>query len=410
MAFDGRIDQALQQALALTRRDGAPPRLAEALPFAVFPGGARVRPTILMSVAQACGDDRPDLTDAAAAALELTHCASLVHDDLPAFDDADLRRGKPTLHRAYGEPLAVLSGDALIVLAFETLAHAGTCAPDRALGLIATLASRTGVPFGICAGQGWESETQVNLQVYHRAKTGALFIAATRMGAQAADHDPDPWEDLGALIGEAFQVADDLKDALGSPESLGKPAGQDAAHHRPSAVASLGVAGAMRHMQDILSGAIASIPACPGEARLAQMVLAYARRLTDLPAAALAARLTICPGSFRTDSLPPGADTISLIRVLYDHPDETVDRLLAAVHAALPPGGMVLVSEPMSGGDRPDPATDVYFAVYTLAMQTGRTRTAADIAARLTAAGFAGVAVPRAPRPFVTSAVTARKA
>lgn len=286
MSLDLRIEQALHGALALAREGTAPPRLAEALPYAVFPGGARIRPTILLSVAGACGDDRPELADAAAAALELIHCASLVHDDLPAFDDADLRRGKATLHRAYSEPLAVLAGDSLIVLAFEVLARAGLRAPDRALALVSTLAMRTGMPMGICAGQAWESEPQVSLSAYHRAKTGALFIAATRMGAIAAGHEPDAWEDLGARIGEAFQVADDLKDALGTEAETGKPVGQDAAHLRPNAVQMYGVTGAVRHMQDILSGAIASIPACPGEARLAQMVTAYARRLTGQPASA----------------------------------------------------------------------------------------------------------------------------
>lgn len=284
MSLELRIEQALQCALAIARDGAAPPRLAEALPYSVFPGGARVRPTILLSVAQACGDDAPDLSDAAAASLELIHCASLVHDDLPAFDDADIRRGKPTVHRAFSEPLAVLAGDSLIVLAFQLIARAGAQAPDRALGLVQTLAARTGMPSGICAGQAWESEPQVSLSAYHRAKTGAMFIAATRMGAISAGHDPDPWEDLGALIGEAFQVADDLKDALGTEAETGKPCGQDAAHRRPSAVQLYGVAGAVKHMHDILAGAIASIPSCQGEARLAQMVTAYARRLTGQPA------------------------------------------------------------------------------------------------------------------------------
>lgn len=286
MALATRIEQALHTALATTAEGAAPARLAAALPYAVFPGGARVRPTILLSVATACGDDRPDLSDAAAAALELIHCASLVHDDLPAFDDADLRRGKPTLHRAFSEPLAVLAGDSLIVLAFDTLARAGLRAPERALRMISTLARRTGMPHGICAGQAWESEAQINLAEYHRAKTGALFIAATQMGAIAAGHDPEPWDDLGALIGEAFQVADDLKDALGTMESTGKPCGQDTAHQRPNAVQLYGIKGAAQYMQDILGGAIASIPSCPGEARLAQTVLAYARRLTELPVTA----------------------------------------------------------------------------------------------------------------------------
>lgn len=282
MPLNQRIDLAVNGALALGMGGLAPPRLAAALPYAVLPGGARIRPTILLSVAMACGDDRPALSDAAAAALELIHCASLVHDDLPAFDDADTRRGKATVHRAYGEPLAVLTGDSLIIMAFEVLARAAGDQPKRALNLIQVLAQRTGMPFGICAGQGWESEAQVNLAAYHRAKTGALFIAATQMGALAAGQEAEPWEELGARIGEAFQVADDLRDALETAEQMGKPAGQDVLHGRPNAVAQLGVDGAVRHLKDILGGAISSIPACKGEAMLAQMVRAYAQKMTPV--------------------------------------------------------------------------------------------------------------------------------
>jgi geranylgeranyl diphosphate synthase, type II len=282
MPLDGRIDRAVQDALAHAGQGAAPPRLAEALPYAVLPGGARIRPTILMSVALACGDDRPRLTDAAAAALELIHCASLVHDDLPAFDDAATRRGKPAVHLAYSEPLAVLAGDSLIILAFDTLARAGVDDPGRALSLVRHLAARTGMPGGICAGQGWESESTVDLDAYHRAKTAALFVAATQMGAIAAGKDPEPWEELGARIGSAFQVADDLRDALETEAQMGKPAGQDTLHDRPNAVREYGIPGAVRHLKDILGGAIASIPKCDGEAMLAQMVTAYAARMTPV--------------------------------------------------------------------------------------------------------------------------------
>ncbi|MCX7289175.1 MAG: polyprenyl synthetase family protein [Rhodobacterales bacterium] len=287
MDLSTRLESALAGAVLLGQRSPAgaeavPQRLAAALGHATMSGGARIRPTILLSVALACGDDRPALSDAAAVALELIHCASLVHDDLPAFDNADLRRGKPSVHRAYGEPLAILAGDSLIVLAFEVLARAGTVAPDRALRLVLALAQRTGMPGGICAGQGWESEPTVNLAAYHRAKTGALFVAATQLGAISAGQEPEPWEELGARIGEAFQVADDLKDALLTAEETGKPAGQDAAHGRPNAVALMGVQGAVRHLKDILGGAIASIPSCPGEARLAGLVRAYAEKMTPV--------------------------------------------------------------------------------------------------------------------------------
>jgi geranylgeranyl diphosphate synthase, type II len=301
MSFSARLDSATQQVLARAVA-GGPSQLARALPYAVLPGGARIRPTILLSVATACGDDRPHLSDAAAVALELIHCASLVHDDLPCFDDADLRRGKPSVHRAFSQPLAVLTGDSLIVLAFDSLAAAaqgqgqgqgqGDHSGDalRALALIRVLGARTGMPMGICAGQGWESEAQVDLPAYHRAKTGALFIAATQMGAIAAGQDPAPWEELGARIGEAFQVADDLRDALYDAETLGKPVGQDMIHARPNAVAAWGVQGAIRRLQDILGGAIASIPKCPGEAMLAQMVRRYAEQMTPVAPSLTAGR------------------------------------------------------------------------------------------------------------------------
>ena len=282
MDFAARIDTALMQAIRQGQASPSPAKLASALHYTVTPGGARIRPSILMSVAAACGDRAPALTDAAAAALELIHCASLVHDDLPCFDDADVRRGKPSVHKAFGEPLAVLTGDSLIVMAFEVLARAAVHDPAQAVKLMLILGNRTGMPNGICAGQGWESETEVDLRAYHRAKTGALFMAATQMGAVAAGEDAEPWEELGARIGEAFQVADDLRDALYDAETLGKPAGQDDLHGRPNAVTEFGVEGAIAHMREILTGAISSIPKCPGEALLAKLVTRQAEALTPI--------------------------------------------------------------------------------------------------------------------------------
>ncbi|MEO9862893.1 MAG: polyprenyl synthetase family protein [Yoonia sp.] len=284
MKIAERIDATMADAIRSGQGGVAPAKLSAALNYAVTPGGARIRPTILTSVALACGDDRPALTNAAGVALELIHCASLVHDDLPCFDDADMRRGKPALHKAFSEPLAVLAGDSLIVMGFQILARAAGDMPQRTLGLIDILGTRTGMPFGICAGQGWESEATIDLSAYHQAKTGALFIAATQMGAVAAGQEPGSWEELGARIGEAFQVADDLRDALCDEVTLGKPAGQDDLHGRPNAVAVYGVQGAIQRFDNILGGAISSIPACPGEAALAQMVRAYADRLVPADA------------------------------------------------------------------------------------------------------------------------------
>ncbi len=124
----------------------------------------------------------------------------------------------------------------------------------------------------------------------------------------------------------------------------------------------------------------------------------------------LSGRVTLHPGSFRDDPLPQGADAISLVRVLYDHDDSTVARLLANAHAALPPGGRLIISEPMSGGATPDRTTDVYFAVYTMAMQTGRTRSAQEIGSLLQAAGFVNISNKTGFRPFVTSVITAVRA
>lgn len=277
-----RIDRAVVKALGRAKRRPAPPKLAAALEYSVLPGGARVRPLLCLSVARACGDDKPRLADSAAAALELMHCASLVHDDLPCFDDADLRRGKPSVHKAYSESLAVLAGDSLIVSAFETIALRATDDCARAAELIQVLASSTGSPYGICAGQAWESEREVDLVAYHHAKTGALFTAATRMGAIAAGQDPEEWTELGARIGEAYQIADDLRDAVLDEEELGKPAGQDVVHDRPNAVTQYGIKGAVKKLNDSLSAAITSIPSCQGEAELCALVRMQADRLMPM--------------------------------------------------------------------------------------------------------------------------------
>ncbi|MCZ8132035.1 MAG: polyprenyl synthetase family protein [Steroidobacteraceae bacterium] len=274
-----RIDRALAHLVDRAQGAGSPPGLAEALRYAVFPGGQRLRPRLCLAVAQACGEDAPDLTDAAAAAVELIHCASLIHDDLPCFDDAATRRGRATTHRVYGEPRAVLAGDTLIVLAFEALALAGARYPARLPGLVLTLAAGTGMPSGLCAGQGWESESAVRLADYQRAKTGALFAAATAAGAAAAGHDAPPWRLLGERLGEAYQVADDVRDVAADPVALGKPTGRDAALGRPNAVHELGLDGAVRRLDTLVAAALEAVPPCAGAQELRALVLAQAVRL-----------------------------------------------------------------------------------------------------------------------------------
>jgi geranylgeranyl diphosphate synthase type II len=274
-----RIEEALADAIALTNKPGCPPRLAAAMHHAVFPGGARIRPQLCLSVARACGDDDPALSDAAAAATELLHCASLVHDDLPCFDDAPTRRGQPSVHSAYGERLAVLAGDGLIVLAFQTLALAAGRSPARLARLMSTISNGVGMPFGITAGQAWECEPRVALGDYQRAKTGALFAAATCAGAEAAGVDGETWRALGEWLGEAYQVADDVRDVMADPGVLGKPIGRDVALGRPSSASEHGLTGAIQHFDRLVACAIEAVPPCRGSAQLRQLVSLEAERL-----------------------------------------------------------------------------------------------------------------------------------
>ena len=274
-----RIEQALATAIATGESAECPPKLAGAIRHAVFPGGARIRPQLCLAVAQACGDDDPQLSEAAASAIELLHCASLVHDDLPCFDDSPTRRGRASVHYAFGESLAVLAGDALIVLAFQTLSASASTSPARLAPLIATIAGGVGMPSGIVAGQAWECEPRVSLADYQRAKTGALFAAATMAGAQAAGAHAAPWRALGEWLGEAYQAADDIRDVAGDPRVMGKPIGRDVALLRPSMATALGLDGAIAHFDQLVGRAIGAVPDCRGADALRQLVRLEAERL-----------------------------------------------------------------------------------------------------------------------------------
>jgi geranylgeranyl diphosphate synthase type II len=179
---------------------------------------------------------------------------------------------------AFGERLAVLAGDALIVLAFETLAQVA-CPPQRLCPVLLTVARAVGAPAGIVAGQAWECEAAAELTLYHRQKTGALFAAATVAGAAAVGADPERWRAVGEKIGEAYQVADDVRDAIAEPEELGKPTGRDIALGRPSAMTTFGIEGAVKRLETLVAEAIEVIPACPRASDLRALIMLEAQRL-----------------------------------------------------------------------------------------------------------------------------------
>lgn len=274
-----RIDRGIERALAFATAVNRPPKLSEALRYVVLPGGARVRPRLCLAVAMACGDRNPEAADAAAVAIELLHCASLVHDDLPCFDNAAIRRGKPAAHMKFGEELAVLTGDALIVLAFETIARECAVTPAVMAPLIVTIGRAVGMPHGIVAGQGWESEPKIDLEEYHQAKTAALFTGATAAGAIAGGANPDRWMDLGNALGAAYQVADDLHDMKAEDGEMGKPCGQDAVLARPNSVREFGVRGAIACLEKRVEEAVEAIPECRGAETLRALIRNEATRL-----------------------------------------------------------------------------------------------------------------------------------
>ena len=268
----GRIERALNA--ALTFEPGGPPGVATAIRHAVLPGGMRVRPLLCLAVSEACGATDRVLADGAGAAIELLHCASLVHDDLPCFDDAATRRGVASVHARFGERLAVLAGDALIALAFETMVRVGASAP-----MLLQLARAAGTPHGLVAGQAWECEDAIVLATYQRAKTASLFALATCVGALASGADGEAWRPLGERLGEAYQVADDIRDVTLDAEDLGKPAGRDAALGRPNAALVSGVAGASARVEMLVRDAIEAIPACRHRDMLRRLILAELSRL-----------------------------------------------------------------------------------------------------------------------------------
>ena len=222
--------------------------LAEAMRYAVLGGGKRLRPFLLMQSARLFGVSEEASVDAGCA-LECVHCYSLVHDDLPAMDDDDLRRGRPTVHKAYDEATALLVGDALQTQAFIVLARAQAVPPEARLKLVAELAVASG-SVGMAGGQAIDLQnvgkamSREALEAMHRMKTGALLRASVRMGALCGEIDAQGLAALdryAAAVGLAFQVVDDILDVTADTATLGKTAGKDAAHDKPTYVSLMGL-------------------------------------------------------------------------------------------------------------------------------------------------------------------------
>lgn len=248
-------------------RSSASDRLQEAMRYSVLGGGKRIRPALCVAAARALGQTGDEVLTPACA-VELIHAYSLIHDDLPAMDNDELRRGRPTTHIAFDEATAILAGDALQALAFDWLANNPDISVSARLTMVQELARASGHQ-GMAGGQAIDLESVgkslslAELENMHRHKTGALIEASVRMGAMTA---PDMTESaLNSLtryaraLGVAFQVQDDLLDIEGDTEVIGKPQGSDAARAKPTYPALLGVEGARERLDELLQGALATL-------------------------------------------------------------------------------------------------------------------------------------------------------
>lgn len=250
-----QVQASMEESLSslLPEAAGAPLRLRQAMRYAVLDGGKRVRPLLVFAAGELF-EAAPAALAHCAAAVEMIHAYSLVHDDMPCMDDDALRRGKPTVHRQYDEATALLAGDALQAQAFQVLAAADVADPARQLAMLRLLAQAAGAN-GMCGGQAIDLESVglslslAQLEQMHRLKTGALLRASVLLGAWCGN----AWSaagmeaDTGALnayadaIGLAFQVVDDVLDATADAATLGKTAGKDAADNKPTYVSILGL-------------------------------------------------------------------------------------------------------------------------------------------------------------------------
>jgi geranylgeranyl diphosphate synthase type II len=262
------VERALETILPPS--EGPAARLVEAMRYAVFSGGKRLRPVLALAACEAFGGSVDDVL-APAAALELIHTYSLIHDDLPAMDDDDLRRGRPTAHKAFGEAEAILAGDALLTLAFEVLATRppGDARALRRAEAVAVVARRAGHA-GMVGGQLADLEAErtppaaAPLEWIHRHKTGALISASVELGvlhAGVSEADRAAMARYGEAVGLAFQITDDVLDRTATASALGKTPGKDEKSGKVTYPALLGLPASRAEADRLVALALASIPA-----------------------------------------------------------------------------------------------------------------------------------------------------
>jgi len=266
-AYSGRTERALE--CLLDSESTVPQRLHEAMRYAAQGGGKRIRPLLVYAAGQlgkGVETENAEILDAAAVAIECIHAYSLVHDDLPCMDDDDLRRGRPTVHKAFDEATALLVGDALQTRAFELLANVHGDAEVR-LRMISALAAASGSR-GMAGGQAIDLESVgkkldlAGLKQMHAMKTGALLSCAVELGGIAAQLQNSQMEQLerySKALGLAFQIVDDVLDATADSQTLGKTAGKDAANDKPTYVTLMGLDYAQKQAKELQETAIASL-------------------------------------------------------------------------------------------------------------------------------------------------------
>jgi geranylgeranyl diphosphate synthase type II len=255
------IDSALEKYLPPASQ--RPKKLHQAMRYSVFSGGKRLRPILALAACELCGGKRAEALPAACA-VEFVHTYSLIHDDLPALDDDDLRRGKPSSHKAFGEATAILAGDALLTLAFEIICRG---APSDLAGALVLELARAAGSEGMIAGQALDMEPEgkenVDLLRYiHSHKTGSLIAAAVRMGAicaRAPEKSLKRLSSYGENLGLAFQITDDLLDVEGKAAELGKPVRQDREHGKLTYPCVLGLERSRSEAEKLIAEAVAEV-------------------------------------------------------------------------------------------------------------------------------------------------------